>query len=155
MAFDVTYAAFNFAPSSGLTWGEAFIWLNAHVNGGATEVSVTNSDGSVTLFTGTGLTLDASGLPTAGDVTQIQRVSADGSTLYEQYDFSSSPQLAYFYTQGIGDWFLSGNDGIFGGALDDALIGGAGEDQLTGGQHDVMIGGANNDHYVISNTGQY
>jgi hypothetical protein len=95
MAFDVTYAAFDFAPTSGLTWGDAFIWLNAHVNGGATEVSVTNSDGSITLFTGTGFTLDASGLPIAGDVTQVQRVSADGATLYEQYDFvtPSSQQL--------------------------------------------------------------
>src|SRR6187549_252265 len=85
MAFDVTYQAFDFAPSSGLTWGEAFIWLNPRINGGATELRITNSDGSITLFTGAGFVLDANGVPTAGDVTQVQRVSADGGTVYEQY----------------------------------------------------------------------
>ena len=151
MVFDVTYQAQDSAPSSGLPWGEAFLWLNARVNGGATEVRVTNQDGSITLFTGTGLTLDASsGVPTAGDVTQVQRLSADENTLYEQYTFNSfSPPLAAFYGPGISDWFLTGNDSINGGALNDTLIGGDGEDELTGGQGDLMVGGAGNDKYAI------
>jgi hypothetical protein len=128
MAFDVAYAAQDFAPSSGLTWGNAFIWLNARVNGGATEVRVTNSDGSITLFVGTGFALDASGVPSAGTVSEVHRVSADGATIYESYVLNTStPDLHDFYLNGIDDWFLTGNDSITGGALNDTLIGGDGE----------------------------
>ena len=152
---DVVYTAQDFAPASGLPWGDAFIWNNLRINGGATEVRVTNSDGSVTLFIGTGFALDGSGVPSAGSVSEVQHVSADGAVIYENYVFNAStPDLLDFYLNGISDWFLDGSDGIIGGALSNTLLGGADNDKyvvLSGSPTIVEVDGGGTDFVEVRN----
>ncbi len=92
---DVLVQVNSVAPS-GLSWGSVFSWTSARVINAGTLIAVTNSDGSVTLISGTGLMLDANGEPTGGTVEQITHQAADGVLFYQYYSFTpaSQPSLA-------------------------------------------------------------
>ncbi|MBR1157041.1 calcium-binding protein [Bradyrhizobium sp. JYMT SZCCT0428] len=141
-------------------WDELTAW-NVQASS-STSVTLLNTDGTLTVLTGTGFTFDGSNNALTGTITQAQLFAADTTTLLATI-IDVSFALATFqidanaHTAITGD-LLAGNDTLNGGSNTDVLRGGAGNDVFNpgaitfnsvGGGNDIMIGGAGNDTFSI------
>ena len=135
MAFDyIDYTRAASAPGvsvvipGGQSWGQVFPeghWLNPIEIVPGSQLRITNIDGSITYIYGTGLTIDpVTGLPPynlatgkyeGGTITSMERLSADGVTLYETVAFHDNPTpfenyLGNLFTDGVTQWITAGSD---------------------------------------------
>jgi VCBS repeat-containing protein len=78
-----TYTHNEIAVPGGAQWYNVDIDGNNPVNATSTLLVLPNSDGTQTHIIGTDFTYDGDGNPTGGSVTQIDRISSDGTTVYE------------------------------------------------------------------------
>ena len=108
---NIHYTRHNQPIPSGKTWAQTFQWLNA-IFVSASELRVTNADGSVTIITGAGFTQNPDGTPTTvGDVSGIDRQDAGRTDTYESLTFvGGSPLLSDLIDNGLGPWMNEGDD---------------------------------------------
>lgn len=123
MAFDhVRYTREDATIPSAKRWGDVFQWSNpiladdGGVGVGFQELRITNSDGSVTIYRGENLALDANGIPTGGDVDAIERWDASRTVMYESYAFrddvggGANEPLVDVWVLGVGISIRDGDD---------------------------------------------
>src|SRR5262245_3402548 len=79
----ITYTHNEIAVPGGASWFDVTIDSNDPITATSTLLVLRNSDGTETHIIGTDFTYDADGNPTGGLVTQIDRTSSDGATVYE------------------------------------------------------------------------
>jgi VCBS repeat-containing protein len=78
-----TYTHNEIAVPGGAQWYDVNIDGNNPITRTSTLFVLPNSDGTATHIIGSDFTYDANGNPTGGLVTQIDRTSSDGATVYE------------------------------------------------------------------------
>lgn len=161
-----TYSRSNTALPLPITeWNAVTAWSGATVLAGGTVVNVTNSDGTLTQFVGSGFTLDGSGNATGGTVITINRYTAGGVSLLETAS-GLSLALTAAQTQTTNLTLLStafsAGETFAGGVENDTLFGYAGVDtfntslstrNIYGNQGDNYIGGAGNDIFNVAADG--
>ena len=121
----------------------------------ATQVVLTNSDGTRTVLTGSGFagTVGAAGSLTAGNITQMARTNAAGTVTLETiggivYTATAfSARLSEATLEGVLTDVLAGDDVLIGSSGNDVIRGFAGTDFISGGAGaDVLDGGAGFDY---------
>jgi Ca2+-binding RTX toxin-like protein len=160
----VAYTVNSFTTSD-WNWSASSITLET-----ATRFVYSDTSGTTTVFSGSGFTYDANGLPTGGTISALERYSSypNGVVLASITGFaagindsltsflSSANAYAYVFSQsdtitndssfGITEVGFAGNDVYNGGSGDDAFFGGAGVDTFYGGAgSDQVEGGAGAD----------
>jgi VCBS repeat-containing protein len=78
-----TYTHNEIAVPGGAQWYDVNIDANNPTTASSTLLVLPNSDGTETHIIGTDFIYDVDGNPTGGSVTQINRTSSDGATVYE------------------------------------------------------------------------
>ena len=161
----VTYTRSNIAFGGTTRLGFVDDWLNVVINPAATQIVVSNSDGSLTRITGSGFQLVANSVPTGGTITKIEHLN--GASVLETFTIAPNAYaLTDYYAQIPGIFeatLLAGADTITGGTGDDELNGYGGIDTIHGGNgadtidggdgNDIIFGDGGND-IIISNDGQ-
>lgn len=120
----------------------------ASINAAGTELVLNNSDGTLSVFTGTGLagTTGAAGTLTAGTLTGVSRTNAARTVTFEtitgfSYPATNADPLVPDFNQhlpeatleGIVADILAGNDTLNGSSADNFFQGFAGNDTVNGG----------------------
>jgi Ca2+-binding RTX toxin-like protein len=127
-------------PITGLTWrvtGTGLTYTGTELTGG-TITGIEYRNGASTLWTVTGLSLNANGLDAASDV------SIEGLVPFVAPEFDGDDSL----NGGNGRDILEG----FGG--DDTLIGGNGNDEIYGGRGSDSINAQNGDDLILDDKGR-
>ena len=124
------------ANSPSIYWGNVDIVSLGTVT--STQVTATNSDGSLTILIGTGFTASGGAL-TGGTITSMQRTNAAATTVYETITGLSYPattlqgHLPEIDLQGIASDIFAGADTFTGYSGSDYFKGFAGNDIFNGG----------------------
>ncbi len=123
--FNVAYTNLGQPGAPATPWSQLAVDTNAGpLSASETEVVYANSDGSLLRITGFGFVFHpVSGEPTGGNIQMLERVSSDGTTVYESIVHVAMPLDMLFASE---DGFRA----IF--AMNDILIGSSGNDTLTG-----------------------
>ena len=163
----VTYSRSNIAFGSTTRLGFVDDWLNVVFTPATSQIVVTNTDGSLTRITGTGLTLNGANVPTGGTITKIEHLAVSTNVVLETFAIAPNTYaLTDYYAQISGVFeatLLAGADTITGGSGDDELDGYGGIDTIHGGLGaDTIDGGDGNDNIfgdggndvIISNDNQ-
>jgi hypothetical protein len=140
------------------------VFQTSIVSTSATQVVVTNSDGTLTTIVGTGFTFSG-GVATGGTMSTITRTSVNGLTTFEIGDQfnAANNSLAAFWTAASGtarfNYISSQDDLLLGSSGADTLPGGTtvpgGENDYTGYQGaDLFNGGSGFDYVIYRNEGQ-
>jgi serralysin len=129
----------------------ASLWDGDVTEQSATSLVIDTGDGYVERFTGTGVTYDGSGNPTAGTITGIQETLRGNPTFTLTDADVSAPAFAGWVDRGDDEAALTaifrGDDRLQGGTLDDVMSGFDGHDYLFGGAGaDTLVGADGNDH---------
>jgi trimeric autotransporter adhesin len=134
-----TYTHNATAVPSGIAWYNVEIGASGPVGSPTSTLIVfANSDGTETRVIGTGFTFSGS-TPTGGTVTELDRTSSGGATVYETVTSITGVTLVALLTtpdEGNRSAFrliFNAADTFNGFSGDDFFIGGAGGDSFTGG----------------------
>jgi Ca2+-binding RTX toxin-like protein len=152
-----TFARTNTVLPNANEWNTQTNWAAATVSGA--NIRITNADGTITEFVGTGLTIDPiTGVPTGGTVTSVNLLTSGGVQLASLTGIASltlAAAKALVDSDTLISTLMGGNDTLNGSAQNEVMYGYAGADTFngngsivdpaTGSRGDVYVGGAGAD----------
>ena len=162
-AYDILHAE-DSTLSSSITWKNLFSQDGSPVFS-ATEITLANTDGSKTVFVGTGFSATGAGDQLVGTVTAVEHRDAGGTVLTSVATGGVSVYFAVAAAFGMGgemglEYLRQGDNGITGLS---GFDGDAGNDTITGSTigewifggagNDTMTGADGPDSYMFDNAG--